>query len=625
MSRASRYLLPNVTALALIGLSNSAYALNCDEIMNMVSVNVPTNIVVQTMKDSGDQFTPDEIACLQRGGAPTEVLNQARSMAASGAPERNTVPDDQEEQPSSRRSSLEQDSDDISERSSRRGSSSSEDELPERGAEDDRDPENIKQAVKLLRSKKPLTATLMLYEMKEDGSYPDQETKIDYYLARGFADLEMYHAAQYHYLQVVKKGVDNPYFSYALPNLVKIARYTGDDTELLRIVSQIPPESYPRGAKNQLYYLTGLRYYGKEELNKARQYFGEVSSKSDLYLRSKYFEGVIYNQQGKLKSAVRSFRDVYREEVEVYNDARELKEVEQLKDLSLINIARIYYGLQRFDESTKYYDLVSHESIYWPQSLFENAWSNFMQNNLNETLGQLLTVKSPFYLDNEFVPEATVLRALTFFNLCKYDEVEKILLTFEKNHRPIQEELRDFVQQYATEEGKQLADQAWDHYFTGQRNDSTLIPKSAFDRVLRNKDLQGIVRHLEVMDEEEALIDEQKSRWNESVGTYLKKVLEADRERYKRRAGRLMLAEMARTANYLSDLLTQSEIIRFEVVDAQRVDYQYKAQTMDLSGGLADKEIDFATSVEYVYWPFNGEFWKDELGYYVYTEQSDCK
>ena len=57
-------------ALALGLTSSEAQALSCDEIMNMVNVNVPTNIVVQTMRDSGDQFGTTEVQCLESQGAP---------------------------------------------------------------------------------------------------------------------------------------------------------------------------------------------------------------------------------------------------------------------------------------------------------------------------------------------------------------------------------------------------------------------------------------------------------------------------------------------------------------------------------------------------------------------------
>ena len=85
------------------------------------------------------------------------------------------------------------------------------------------------------------------------------------------------------------------------------------------------------------------------------------------------------------------------------------------------------------------------------------------------------------------------------------------------------------------------------------------------------------------------------------------------------------LSEMARQSNKVADLLTQAEIIRFEVVDAQRVDYQYKSQNADLGEALDRVDLDFATAVDFIYWPFNGEFWQDELGYYHYTEQGSCK
>jgi hypothetical protein len=82
---------------------------------------------------------------------------------------------------------------------------------------------------------------------------------------------------------------------------------------------------------------------------------------------------------------------------------------------------------------------------------------------------------------------------------------------------------------------------------------------------------------------------------------------------------------MARWANNLQDLLTSSEIVRFEVIDAQRVDYQYKFQNPDISDLSKKLDLDFATAKTFMYWPFNGEFWQDELGYYHYAEQGSCQ
>jgi tetratricopeptide (TPR) repeat protein len=603
-----------ISSLGSLLVVRDARASFCDDTMNMVNVNVPIPIVVQTIQDSGNQLTQDDIRCLVNAGAPAEVVAAARKLVVGAEPTETAVKTETTDanKPKSGKAVME-------------GAEpvSTGKESEEGPAETAADPEQIKEAIKLVRAKKTLTASLMLYEMLEKGQFPDRAAQIQYYLARCLYDQGMYHTAQYYYLQVVRQGPENPYFNYSLPRLVSIAKYTGDNSDLLRIVAKIPPESFPRTARNQLYYLLGVRLYDEEDLSRSRKYFGQISNKSDLYLRSKYYEGVIYNQQGKLKSAVRSFRDVVREEVAV-ESPDEWKDVNDLKQLSLINVARIYYSIQRFDESSKYYSLVDRESAYWPTSLFESAWSNFMRNDLNLALGEILTVQSPFFSNNYFIPEANVLKALTYFNLCDYGEVEHQLIAFEDKYKPIHRELKDFVQGYATKEGKQLADQAYETYFERFPKES-LLPKSLFDKVLMNRDLAASVKHLQLMDDERKLIDQQKSQWRDSVGSHLKNILDTDKQRYKRRAGLLFLGEMARLTAYLGDLLSQSEIIRFEVVDAQRVSYEYKMQNPDLQDTFRGLELDFATSVDFVYWPFNGEFWKDELGYYHFTEQASCK
>lgn len=610
-----------VTAIVALAVPRSASALTCDEIVNMLSVKVPTNIVVQTMKDSGDQFTPDEVRCLQDNSAPAEVVGQARQMLASDTP----IGGEDDDAP---QSVLGGDDDPIS--SSRRDDSDTDFESDEPSSA--ADPEAIKEAIKYLKANKPLSASAQLFELLEDGSFPDQEDKINYYMGKALADMGMYHAAQYHYLQVIRLhssdrargGSGSAFFSYSLAQMVKISRLTGDDYDLAKIAARLAPDDFPRGAKNHFYYLKGIRAYQEGDLAGALQNFQEVSSKSDHYLKALYFEGVINNEQQKLKTAVKKFRDVYREEDPIFSNEREKTEMLELQDLALINIARVYYSIERFDEADKYYGLVDHGSVYWPQALFEQSYTNFMINDLNRSLGLALTVNSPFFNKDEFLPEVTILRALTFFNLCEYGDVEEQLLAFEAQYTPVRDEMKDFVEGYSTADGKRIADQAWNTYFGSERDIESVLPKSLFNRILRNSDLNGLVNHLGMMDDEVDLINDQKDRWADSVGVYLKRIIEKDRAKYERRAGLLFLTGMAREANYVSDLLTQSEIIRFEVIDAQRIDYSYRANNTELIDSASDTVIDFAVSTQFIYWPFNGEFWEDELGYYNYTEQAAC-
>ena len=602
--------------LALIGLSFTAaapaLAVDCAAIMQMVDVGVPSPTIISTMKGSSHTYTAADVTCLQDKGAPADVVATAQQMAGASAPA-PAAPAPVPAAPSAAPSAF----DSASSLGADLGGDLGEEEMDAGGG-----PQIVEELIANYRAKKYLTASNGLYGLLVDNTYPDQKTKIEYYLAKSLYDMGMYHGAQHYFMQVVRSGPTSPYFKYALPRLVAIAELTGNDAELLRIVDKIPPEAFPRAAKNHLYYLKGRKLFEDGELSDASTYLQQISTKSELFMRARYFDGIINNERRKLKTAVLAFRDVMQSEPPV-TDARRAEEIEDTKDLALMNIARIYYGLQRFENADNYYSLVRRDSTYWPESLFERAWSKFMVQDLNQALGLLLTVNSPYYSTQEFIPEVEILRALTFFNLCEYDEVDRQLADFEDQYAPMVAELEAFLEPYKTKEGRQLADQAFDAYFVKGTKESRL-ESAMFARILRNRDLASLVRHLDMMDEEVVQVDAQKAAWRDTVGEGIKQVIQKDRQRYKRKAGLYLLREMAYQYEHMKDLLFQAETIKFEVVDAQRLDYEFKMSNPDVDSE-DEAPIDYATDPYTIYWPFNGEFWKDELGYYEYTERGSCQ
>lgn len=610
-----RNLLATTVAGVAFMVGTPAWAIDCEQIMGMLGAGVDTQIVVQTMQASGANYKPDEIQCLAEAGAPEDVIEAARSLKAIEEP---TGPEN--------RTSTEggdggeaTGGDALDKADGGMGAIGGDlTDLPEEGEQSGADPRVIQELIQLYRAKKPLTASKGIFDLLESDEFPDQRSKLYYYMAKSLDDLAMYHGAQYYYMQVVRRGPKDPYFKYALPKLVAIAEYTGNDVELLRIVHKIPPDAFPRQAKNHLFYLMGRREYDKKNLARSAKYFQQISSKSNLFMRSKYYEGVINHERSKYKSAVKAFREVYDAQNQP-SDNKEQEEYAALKDLSLINIARIYYELQRFDEANNYYSQVNRESDYWAQSLFERAWTNFWLSRLNNTLGLLLTVRSPYYQTLDYNPEGELLRALTFYYLCNYDDANRLLLRFEGKYKPMREELKSFLAEYDTDEGRKLADAAYEAYFEKDHGDSQLSRQLLY-RSLQNRDLNSIVDHLDLMDDEIGLIDEQKSVWRDSVGAHVKKVIEKDRQRYKTRAGLALIKELKSQNRKLGSWLSQSQIIRFEIVDAERKVLEKKARDPVIGADEEGDKTDFAVSKDFIYWPFNGEFWDDELGYYEYAE-----
>ena len=71
--------------LSLFGYSTDAEALSCDEIISMVGYDLPTDVIINTLKGSGTRFSAEEIQCLVDKGAPASVVDQAKRMSQQQA------------------------------------------------------------------------------------------------------------------------------------------------------------------------------------------------------------------------------------------------------------------------------------------------------------------------------------------------------------------------------------------------------------------------------------------------------------------------------------------------------------------------------------------------------------
>ena len=595
---------PSTAAVFLLGLAvaGPAHALSCEEILAMVDVGVPNHIVVQTIDDSGGLFSSEELQCLVLAEAPEPVLEQVRSMQREPVgvqPGPVTLEAPVEPGPLGAGRNLDDGDEEL-------GST----------------PQEVTQAVRQIRARKPLSASLALHDMLADDRYPERRGQLAFHMGRALQALDMPQSAQLQYLAVLKRGPADPWFDHALARLVALAEDSGDTTELSRVVAHLPADAWPRRVQPTLAYLLGVRQLEQGKLQRALTTLGTVPTQSPHGLQARYIEGVILAKQGRAKSAVRSFQEVIQVEVRVSSRA-EAQRQRDLKNLALVDVARIHYGLELYERAEDLYAAVEPESAAWPTARLELAWAQFMQNDSNGSLGQILTVRSPYFAADPFLPEAEILRALNHFTLCEYGEVDRILLEFEASIRPQQQELQAFARGYASAEGRKLADHAWATYFEDFPAESVL-DQAIFEHLLRDRDLVAQITHLEAIEREQILIQHQKLRWRDAVGPDLAASLEADRQRTRRRAGLLLLAGVAELSMELQDLLNQSEIIRFEASDATRIIVQELIVNPRQPGAVAEVWEPYASAGE-IHWPFNGEFWEDELGSYRYLGESTCR
>lgn len=87
--------------------------------------------------------------------------------------------------------------------------------------------------------------------------------------------------------------------------------------------------------------------------------------------------------------------------------------------------------------------------------------------------------------------------------------------------------------------------------------------------------------------------------------------------------GDLVRTRFNRLIDDLNDLLTQVDTIELEIFTYLRgnLDAESQAQMLEIerSGGF-----DVRVDEEHMMWPFDGEYWRDELGFYRQQVTSHC-
>jgi hypothetical protein len=91
-------------------------------------------------------------------------------------------------------------------------------------------------------------------------------------------------------------------------------------------------------------------------------------------------------------------------------------------------------------------------------------------------------------------------------------------------------------------------------------------------------------------------------------------------------AGEIARKRVERLVNEFRQLITRVITIEYEILQGQKGQLEEDVKTESLTGAAARaKDIsNVRIDDEHEFWPFLGEYWRDELGYYRYKLLNKC-
>lgn len=644
--------LSTLAGLLLVTAPFEAHALTKDDIINMSNIGVADAVIISAIQASDSVFslTPADIIELTKAGVSQSIIEAMQKTAASRAPAPGPSTSPSGNEPTTPTSP---------------SGTTTTTPPPQRvpantkpQVEEIRRPQNppapqgsgkptpvkvkalpadVKTLKERYRQGKYNTAADLAFDLltgPNKDRYSDHRSTIYFYLGSSLYQLKLYHSAHDIFLTVAREGATDENYTRALAMLDKTSKRLKEFDQFKDLLEGASTTDLPRTARSTLLYLMGLGAYERQDFEDARRALEGVEDSTTTYAQALFLDGMSLYRQGNYQEAVRRFKRLV--------TARELvgttDDIQESKDLALLNMARIYYRVENFEAARRLYAQIPRSSNHWPRALYENSYASFWLGDYNVALGDIMTIESPFYRETVFLPESQILKALVYFNLCEYDKVGEIVSDFQNYYKPIRDAIRKFLTQYksgakfgdegvdAELSGKQAADAFALLFESKARRKALGIPEEILTALQRQKDFTNHVHHLGVIKQEiYDLTDGAVKRKGTALGRTLLQKLNDDQLLVRRSAGKSMLRQLERVEKELSGLLGEADIISFEVVSAQKDEYEDKFRNPEKIETYEQIELSYATESTFIFWPFNGEYWQDELGYYRFTERGACK
>ena len=286
------------------------------------------------------------------------------------------------------------------------------------------------------------------------------------------------------------------------------------------------------------------------------------------------------------------------------------------RDEAYLQLARLAYQAADDAHATALYDRVGRSGPQWLDALFEASWSRFRKAQDEQALGNLLTLHAPFFAAR-FFPESFVLKAVVLYRNCRYADARAVLHDFEQRYRPLHDGLTTALANVSTP-------QAASDFLARGAIGLQVLPQAAREEVARleqENDVQGAAKAAAQLAQEIDSLDRRPASFRSSaLVTRVAPLAQKARLALLDAAGRKLVSRLRQERLQLRELLGQALRLSYEISGKE------KALAGDPSQGLvrtprtrpqvADDEEE---------WPFEGEYWRDELGNYRYQLGRRCK
>ncbi len=398
--------------------------------------------------------------------------------------------------------------------------------------------------------------------------------------------------------------IDTTLIGTRVPKAIELANAVGDMAVLEEPFSKNVGLAQTDDVRGQMAFLAAREAVRTESYGLALGVLKMVRPGDPLYPDARSLEGIAMNQQGRPEDALTPLLDAQK-------TAR--SKDQRFLDMLWLNLGRSYYATGNFAKAIQSYAAVSRGSDFWPQAQFERSWAHFRINDMNGSLGLLMSLDTPFFTDY-YYPEADLLRIYSMFMMCKFPEANNAIEAFKSHYKSVHESLKGWS-------GKSESDNFEAARKYRETGDTSGLPALLWRPFSVEDRFGASIAAVKAADEE---LTRMKNAAANPFTERARTAVMARRNQLVRNEGGRIKARLQYQQDELNDMLTNSELFTIDILRMKTLLYEQAAAIGRMPDVATTVKREERARKGWREWPFEGEIWADEIGYYRVSAAPEC-
>jgi tetratricopeptide (TPR) repeat protein len=478
----------------------------------------------------------------------------------------------------------------------------------------------LSQALQLSQSGQYQAAAIQLFSLSRRPELQSDRAQIKYILGLMLAEMRLNQIAAFQFVDVIRSN-NARYTKLAIDKLATVADELGDDTLINYAMSRVDLDEVPNANRDMVQFRIGEIKVRNKNFDEGIRAFSKIGVGSRYYSQALYQKGLAYLELGKSEQAIQVFQSML-------SARRKAGVTDTNRVAAQLALARAYYQKKDWDAAVANYNEVPRDHFLWHEALNEQTWAMLRGARFRSVLSQFHSIHAPFYED-DYNPESLILRSIVYLYICKYDEMEKVLSLFEKTYTPVRSQISIFLNAHSNSISYFNEIEKWQSQKKLNREERAglKIPSVVVAEISSLGSVRRGLNYIKRLEAEKIEIESTPALKSTSLGRYALKVLSIRSRNTKANIGEIAKVQMTNMRTDLKDYFEQASFARYEMIGAQKENIKKKIQGTDLPEARVDdnRSRDFYVQNGYQYYPFNGEYWLDEIGNYQFLGKSSCE